>query len=128
MNARPTPSENSPAKRSATLTLLGILASQVGSDAISLRVINLGRAEQRGLRFNLRAVADDHNLRVGRIEIFPRPIEHVRRREFQDALAISFQIIVWQFFERRRGELPGEAVLRREAQRKYSGQIVARVV
>ena len=38
----------------------------------SLRVVNLDFAEQRSLSFNLRAVADNHNLHVGGIEIFPR--------------------------------------------------------
>ena len=65
-----------------------------------MRIVYLGLAEQRGLRFDLRAVADDHDLRVSRIEIFLRRIEHVRRREFQNALTIRFQIIVRQFFER----------------------------
>lgn len=46
------------------LTPLGILARRGGSDAIPLRVINLGCAEERGLRFDLRTVAYNHDLRV----------------------------------------------------------------
>jgi hypothetical protein len=63
-NVRETPNEIKPAKRSAMLTPLGILARRGGSDAIPLRVINLGCAEERGLRFDLRTVAYNHDLRV----------------------------------------------------------------
>jgi hypothetical protein len=79
-----------------------------------------GFAELGGLRFDLRAVADDHDLRVGRIEIFLRGVEHIGRREFQNALAIRFQIIFRQPFERRGGKLPGQAILRGQAQRENS--------
>ena len=64
MNVRETPNEIKPAKSSAILTPLGILARHDGSDAIPLRVIHLWLAEQFGLRLNVRAVADNHDLRV----------------------------------------------------------------
>src|ERR1700676_3852986 len=82
---------------------LGILAL----NAIPLRIVHFYRAEQGGLRLQLCAVAHDYDLRVGGIEIFLRGVENVSGCETQNAFTIGFQVILWQPFQRGRGELPG---------------------
>ncbi len=81
----------------------------------------------RRLLLDLRAIADHDDLRVRRIEIFLRGIENIGGRKLQNTFAVSLEIIVREAFERGHGQLPGQAVLRGEAQRKNAGQIVARV-
>ena len=95
---------------------------------ISLRIVSFDCAEKRGLGFDLLAIADDHNLRVGRVEIFLRRLEHVGGGERPDAVAIGLEVILGQAFEVDARQLAGQAVLRGQAQRKNAAQITPGVV
>jgi hypothetical protein len=107
-----------PAKTMAMPKELEDLEPPVGLNAIPLRIVHFHFAEQRGLRFKLRAVANNYNLRVGGIKLFLRGIKNIRGSESQNAFTIGFQIVVRQTFQRCRGELPGKPILRCQPQRK----------
>src|SRR5438270_2390019 len=83
---------------------------------IPLRIVHFHLTEQASLRFQQRAVAHDYDLSVGGIKIFLRGIEDVGRCKSQNALAISFEIILRQSFKCGRGELSSQAILRCQAQ------------
>ena len=91
-----------------------------------LRIVFGDFAEERGLLGDLRAVAHQDDLRVGGIEVAARRDENIVGSERVNFLAIRFQIILGQAIEVDGGKLAEQAILRRDAERKNSGQIAAR--
>src|ERR1700728_253834 len=57
---------------------------------VSLRVLRRDWAEQCGLFGDLRAIADDHDLRVRRIEVAAGGCEDVGRGQRADSFAVRF--------------------------------------
>src|ERR1700722_7603662 len=82
--------------------------------------------EQRGLFADLISVADDYDLRVGRIEIFSRRQNDIVGGERVNSLAICFQMIFRQAIQINCGKLAQHSILRRHSQRKHSSEIAAR--
>src|SRR5271156_393435 len=89
-------------------------------DLCSLGIVFGDFAEEGGLGGELGAVADDDDLRVGRIEVAARGGEDVVRGERVDAGAIGFEIIFRQAIEIDAGDLAEHAILSGHAKRKDS--------
>ncbi len=96
-------------------------------NAISLRIVHFHLAEQGSLSFKLCSLANDYHLGVGRVKVFLGGVENIGSGESQNTLAIGFEVILRQPFERGGGELPGQTILRCQSQRKKAAQIIARV-
>ena len=67
-------------------------------------------AEERRLRPDQVAIAHHYDLRVRRIEIRARSLEHVLCGQCADPLSIRFQIVLRQSFEIDVRELPRETI------------------
>ena len=78
--------------------------------------------KKRGLLADLRAVADENDLRVRGIEMAARGGEDIVGGERANSLAIRFEIVFGQLVEIDGRELAEQAVLRGDAERKNAGQ------
>src|SRR5580704_6049442 len=74
-------------------------------------------AKQRGLRFDLRAVAHDNNLHVCRVEILARRFDQIDRSERAYFCAIRFEIVVRQVVQGNNSDLAEQTVLRSKSHR-----------
>src|SRR5260370_21910623 len=84
-------------------------------------------AEEFGLRLDFIPVANDDDLGVRGIEVFSRGGQNIFGGQGANALAIVFEIVFRELVQINRGKLAEQTVLRTEAERKYSAQIIARV-
>src|SRR5215468_4882774 len=68
-------------------------AAATKSKLVALSVVDFRIAKEGGLVFDLRTVADDHDLHIRGVEIFSRSGHQLGRSDLADVVPISFQII-----------------------------------
>src|ERR1700680_2801972 len=95
--------------------------------ALAVGVVDIEVAEESGLRLDLGAVADHYDLHVGGVKIFSRGGEQIVRRKAANFFSIGFEIIVREVVEGDGGELREQTVLRGEAERENTADVVAGV-